>query len=124
MGGGWLVESRREGKGWSYGLVGAHGRHSVACLCSCACSLPLPLLLPINTLALGTLPVVLLLGVVAVAATTGGAHIELVPYSYLFKFHQQYCLGMFDNGYQGALLGGIITRNVLVQVCLCVWLCV
>lgn len=28
----------------------------------------------------------------------------------------QYCLGVFDNGWQGTLLGGIITRNVLVQV--------
>jgi hypothetical protein len=47
----------------------------------------------------------------------GGAHIDLVPYRYLFKVaDQQYCLGVFDNGFQGTLLGGIITRNVLVQV--------
>jgi hypothetical protein len=27
-----------------------------------------------------------------------------------------YCLGVFDNGRQGTLLGGITFRNVLVQV--------
>jgi hypothetical protein len=53
----------------------------------------------------------------AAAAASGGAHIDLVPYRYLFKVaDQQYCLGVFDNGFQGTLLGGIITRNVLVQV--------
>lgn len=47
----------------------------------------------------------------------GGAYIELVPYRYLFQVDAgQYCLGVFDNGHQGTLLGGIITRNVLVQV--------
>ena len=42
-----------------------------------------------------------------------------MPYRYLFKMSTgQYCLGVFDNGWQGTLLGGIITRNVLVQVSL------
>lgn len=51
------------------------------------------------------------------AVHSGGAYIELVPYRYLFQIDAgQYCLGVFDNGYQGTLLGGIITRNVLVQV--------
>lgn len=54
----------------------------------------------------------------------GGAYIELVPYRYLFQVDAgQYCLGMFDNGYQGTLLGGILTRNVLVQVVLVSRLC-
>lgn len=28
-----------------------------------------------------------------------------------------YCVGVFDNGSQGALLGGITFRDVYVQVC-------
>lgn len=36
---------------------------------------------------------------------------------YLFRAGlRTYCLGLFDNGWSGTLLGGIITRNVLVQV--------
>jgi hypothetical protein len=60
------------------------------------------------------------------AVRAGGAYIELVPYRYLFKVTSgQYCLGVFDNGVQGTLLGGIITRNVLVKVCgsVGVWVC-
>jgi hypothetical protein len=60
---------------------------------------------------------VLLLLLVLVSCITGGAHIDLVPYRYLFQVDGgHFCLGMFDNGYQGTLLGGIITRNMLVTV--------
>lgn len=48
----------------------------------------------------------------------GGAYLELRPHSYLFAGDApgSYCLGVFDNGWSGTLLGGIITRNALVQV--------
>lgn len=54
---------------------------------------------------------------VVVVCGAGGAHIDLVPYRYLFQVDGgHFCLGIFDNGYQGTLLGGIITRNMLVTV--------
>jgi hypothetical protein len=47
----------------------------------------------------------------------GGASFALTPQRYLFMAGRgEYCLGVFDNGWQGTLLGGIIMRNVLVQV--------
>lgn len=46
----------------------------------------------------------------------GGASVALTPQRYLFMVGRgEYCLGMFDNGWQGTLLGGIIMRSVLVQ---------
>eukprot|EP00879_Flechtneria_rotunda_P015716 GHRR01016438.1.p1 GENE.GHRR01016438.1~~GHRR01016438.1.p1 ORF type:complete len:342 (+),score=123.10 GHRR01016438.1:379-1404(+) len=46
----------------------------------------------------------------------GGAQFVLTPERYLFiAGHGEYCLGVFDNGRQGTLIGGIIVRNVLVQ---------
>lgn len=50
---------------------------------------------------------------------TDGVSFKLTPERYLFMVGRgEYCLGVFDNGYQGTLIGGIIVRNVLVQVCL------
>jgi hypothetical protein len=47
----------------------------------------------------------------------GGASFKLTPQRYLFMVGRgEYCLGMFDNGWQGTLLGGILVRNVMVQV--------
>lgn len=47
----------------------------------------------------------------------GGAVLSMEPLQYLFVTSRgSYCLGVFDNGRQGALLGGISVRNVLVQV--------
>lgn len=48
----------------------------------------------------------------------GGVTLELSPLQYLFvhTFNSgKYCLGIFDNGDSGILLGGITFRNVLVQ---------
>lgn len=48
----------------------------------------------------------------------GGVELELSPLQYLFvhTFNSgKYCLGIFDNGNAGILLGGITFRNVLVQ---------
>eukprot|EP00878_Enallax_costatus_P039744 GHUV01045636.1.p1 GENE.GHUV01045636.1~~GHUV01045636.1.p1 ORF type:complete len:526 (+),score=146.95 GHUV01045636.1:825-2402(+) len=46
----------------------------------------------------------------------GTVSFKLTPQRYLFTVgHGEYCLGMFDNGYQGTLIGGIIVRNILVQ---------
>lgn len=45
--------------------------------------------------------------------------LQLGPWSYLFrhgKVQGAWCLGVFDNGNQGTLLGGITFRNVLVTV--------
>ena len=42
------------------------------------------------------------------------------PLNYLFMHTGEagaYCLGVFDNGASGTLLGGISFRNILVQVC-------
>lgn len=40
------------------------------------------------------------------------------PMHYLFKAQSgAFCLGIFDNGDQGALIGGISVRNIVVQVC-------
>lgn len=49
-----------------------------------------------------------------------GFELELEPINYLFIHTYTpggYCLGIFDNGSSGTLLGGITFRNVLVQVC-------
>jgi hypothetical protein len=47
----------------------------------------------------------------------GGVTVRLTPERYLFLVASGwYCLGVFDNGRQGTLLGGNIVRNVLVQV--------
>jgi hypothetical protein len=49
--------------------------------------------------------------------TPGGAALALTPQRYLFAAGRGlYCLGVFDNGDEGSLLGGILTRNALVQV--------
>lgn len=46
----------------------------------------------------------------------GNARLKLTPYRYLFKLRAgEYCLGVFDNGGSGTLIGGITVRNVLVQ---------
>ena len=48
-----------------------------------------------------------------------GKALEVGPLNYLFMHVNEpgaYCLGVFDNGYQGTLLGGITFRNILVQV--------
>uniref|UniRef100_A0A7S1WZC5 Peptidase A1 domain-containing protein n=1 Tax=Tetraselmis chuii TaxID=63592 RepID=A0A7S1WZC5_9CHLO len=47
-----------------------------------------------------------------------GFDLELLPINYLFIHTHRpgaYCLGLFDNGSSGTLLGGITFRNVLVQ---------
>jgi hypothetical protein len=50
----------------------------------------------------------------------GGATIKLTPFRYLFLLREgTYCLGMFDNGDAGILIGGISVRNLLVQVPAC-----
>lgn len=54
---------------------------------------------------------------VFVAATAGGTVLQLRPLQYLFYVrYSTYCLGVFDNGNSGALIGGIAVRNVLTQV--------
>jgi hypothetical protein len=46
-----------------------------------------------------------------------GAVLPMKPLQYLFVLGPgAYCLGMFDNGNSGTLIGGITVRNVLVQV--------
>eukprot|EP00191_Tetraselmis_sp_GSL018_P003793 CAMPEP_0177598816 /NCGR_PEP_ID=MMETSP0419_2-20121207/12605_1 /TAXON_ID=582737 /ORGANISM="Tetraselmis sp., Strain GSL018" /LENGTH=521 /DNA_ID=CAMNT_0019091395 /DNA_START=616 /DNA_END=2181 /DNA_ORIENTATION=+ len=48
----------------------------------------------------------------------GGVDFELEPMNYLFihmSHRGGYCLGIFDNGQAGTLLGGVSFRNVLVQ---------
>lgn len=51
---------------------------------------------------------------------TAGVTLRLGPLSYLFRHSKVvsggWCLGVFDNGHQGTLLGGITFRNVLVTV--------
>lgn len=45
--------------------------------------------------------------------------LHLHPLNYLFMHTREtgaYCLGVFDNGHQGTLLGGITFRNVLIKV--------
>lgn len=44
--------------------------------------------------------------------------VGITPQRYLFagRAPGEYCLGVFDNGWQGVLLGGILVRDVLVQV--------
>lgn len=49
----------------------------------------------------------------------GGVELHLHPLNYLFMHTREtgaYCLGVFDNGHQGTLLGGITFRNVLIKV--------
>ena len=50
----------------------------------------------------------------------GGVDLKMGPLNYLFLHSNEpgaYCLGVFDNGAAGTLLGGITFRNMLVQVC-------
>lgn len=50
-----------------------------------------------------------------------GLNLRMGPLNYLFMHTAEagaYCLGVFDNGKSGTLLGGITFRNILVQVCL------
>ena len=48
---------------------------------------------------------------------SGNATLVLHPYRYLFMVGRGvYCLGVFDNGDMGALIGGIAVRNALVTV--------
>lgn len=45
------------------------------------------------------------------------ARLRLTPLRYLFMMKPgEYCLGFFDNGNAGTLVGGVSVRNVLVQV--------
>jgi hypothetical protein len=47
----------------------------------------------------------------------GGASLRLPPHRYLFAIGRgEYCLGLFDNGGSGTLIGGIAVRNALVTV--------
>ena len=49
----------------------------------------------------------------------GGIELKMGPLNYLFMHSSEagaYCLGVFDNGAAGTLLGGITFRNMLVQV--------
>jgi hypothetical protein len=51
----------------------------------------------------------------------GGATLSLPPFRYLFQLRLRngesaYCLAVYNNGRNGNLLGGVVTRNVLVQV--------
>ena len=48
-----------------------------------------------------------------------GVQLRTSPLNYLFMHTGEagaYCLGVFDNGASGTLLGGISFRNILVQV--------
>lgn len=48
----------------------------------------------------------------------GGSTVHLEPINYLYVHpvvEKAYCLGIFDNGHAGTLLGGIIFRDILVQ---------
>lgn len=48
-----------------------------------------------------------------------GVHLKMGPLNYLFMHTAEagaYCLGIFDNGQAGTLLGGITFRNILVEV--------
>lgn len=48
----------------------------------------------------------------------GGLNLRMGPLNYLFMHTAEagaYCLGVFDNGKSGTLLGGITFRNILVQ---------
>jgi hypothetical protein len=50
-------------------------------------------------------------------AFAGGATLQLPPHRYLFLVAKgEYCLGVFDNGQAGTLIGGIAVRNALVTV--------
>ena len=45
--------------------------------------------------------------------------LRMGPLNYLFMHTVEagaYCLGVFDNGVSGTLLGGITFRNILVEV--------
>jgi len=45
-----------------------------------------------------------------------GAKVRMLPYRYLFRQGDtSYCLGVFDNGNSGVLVGGVSVRNMLVQ---------
>lgn len=49
-----------------------------------------------------------------------GTLLTVPPLNYLFVHTREanaYCLGMFNNGESGTLLGGITFRDFLVQVC-------
>ena len=46
-------------------------------------------------------------------------NLRMGPLNYLFMHTAEagaYCLGVFDNGQSGTLLGGITFRNILVEV--------
>lgn len=48
-----------------------------------------------------------------------GVNLRMGPLNYLFMHTAEagaYCLGVFDNGHAGTLLGGITFRNILVEV--------
>ena len=48
-----------------------------------------------------------------------GINLKMGPLNYLFMHTAEagaYCLGIFDNGQAGTLLGGITFRNILVEV--------
>ena len=48
-----------------------------------------------------------------------GTTLTVPPLNYLFMHTREknaYCLGIFNNGAQGTLLGGITFRDILVQV--------
>ncbi len=50
----------------------------------------------------------------------GGATLLLRPFRYLYLLKPgTYCFGVFDNNWDGVLIGGIAVRNVLVQVRIC-----
>ena len=54
----------------------------------------------------------------------GGASVHLEPINYLYLhplIEKAYCLGLFDYGQAGTLLGGIVFRDILVQVSLPVY---
>ncbi len=47
----------------------------------------------------------------------GGAVLGLTPLRYLFASKPgEYCLGVFDNGMSGTLIGGVSVRDVVVTV--------
>lgn len=51
-----------------------------------------------------------------------GVNLRMGPLNYLFMHTAEagaYCLGVFDNGASGTLLGGITFRNILVEVTTC-----
>ncbi len=61
----------------------------------------------------------LIIIIITIIVVVQGVSLETPPLNYLFMHSMEkgaYCIGVFDNGAAGTLLGGITFRNILVQV--------